>query len=276
MIDPSRPCRHRSLCLRVAVALCGSSTVRGRHRACGGTVQGTVTCFDARQAGSAPLWRWAAHAAGKDCSVLCFNPLVPHVRDDAHPRAPRTVHALSLRPVPVSSRASPIPPYAALLPWCTALNHPCMRAQMLMTASTDKTLKLWDVASASAAQPPACVYTHDSLDAVGSAPHARPAPRAAPPPSAHTAQQHAGALPRAEPARQTDRQTGSILAPPAVAMLSLAGTLTRGAAAGCACRVPSLPRPSLPTSPSTSASRAPRARCVVACPRVAAHATSPF
>jgi hypothetical protein len=32
---------------------------------------------------------------------------------------------------------------------------------MMMTASTDKTLKIWDVASDACA----CVYTHDSLDA---------------------------------------------------------------------------------------------------------------
>ena len=36
---------------------------------------------------------------------------------------------------------------------------------MLLTASTDKTLKLWDVAESSSTKQPSCVFTHDSLDA---------------------------------------------------------------------------------------------------------------
>ena len=69
---------------------------------------GDFCCFDARTAGSAPLYTVKAHT--KDCSAMAINPLVPH---------------------------------------------------MMLTASTDKTLKIWDIAE----DTPACVYTHDSMDA---------------------------------------------------------------------------------------------------------------
>ena len=37
--------------------------------------RGEVLCYDARNAGSAPLWRLEAH--GKECSVLAMNAAVP-------------------------------------------------------------------------------------------------------------------------------------------------------------------------------------------------------
>ena len=37
--------------------------------------RGEVLCYDARNAGSAPLWRLEAH--GKECSVLALNAAVP-------------------------------------------------------------------------------------------------------------------------------------------------------------------------------------------------------
>ena len=72
------------------------------------TDDGQVLCFDARSAGSDPVYKFQAH--GKECSAMAINPAVPH---------------------------------------------------MMMTASTDKTLKIWDVAD----DTPVCVHTHDKIDA---------------------------------------------------------------------------------------------------------------
>lgn len=72
------------------------------------TDAGEVLCFDARAAGSEPVFRFQAHA--KECSVMEINPTVPH---------------------------------------------------MMMTASVDKTVKIWDLAD----DKPTCVFTNDKIDA---------------------------------------------------------------------------------------------------------------
>jgi periodic tryptophan protein 1 len=69
---------------------------------------GEVLCFDARAAGSEPVFRFQAHR--KECSVMEISAAVPH---------------------------------------------------MMMTASVDKTLKIWDIADGT----PTCVCTNDKLDA---------------------------------------------------------------------------------------------------------------